>query len=75
MKTIEITDTIQAALDAVKEAERGYVVGRDPALPIELLKLDLADAVLAAAARIERLPDRSNGIVYVKLQRSRRKPA
>lgn len=60
---VTLTGGVQAALDALDAAARDYVPGRDPASVIELPKLALADAVLAAIAEARaKLPARARPI-------------
>lgn len=76
MTRIELTQAMQDALAALDQAERVYVPGRDSSAIVELPKLALADAVLAAiqAQRTKRLPRRADaGVVYVRLQPISRK--
>lgn len=79
MKHLEITPAIRAALAAIADAEQDYVPGRDSSAVIEIPKLALADALLAAVraqARIAKLPTRAGGIlpvVEVELRRKRRR--
>jgi hypothetical protein len=42
------TKRLQQAVDQVRALEQGFVPGRDPQLPIEVAKVALAEAVLAA---------------------------
>jgi len=60
MKSVTLTPALLDALAAVRCAEQTYVPGRDSSGLIEIPKLDLADALLAAidaqtAARRDRL--------------------
>lgn len=48
MKTITLTPTLAAALEAVRKAEWTYVPGRSSSAEIEIPKLALADALLDA---------------------------
>lgn len=77
MNRLSLTPDLLAAVDAVAAAERVYVPGRDSASVIELPKLALANAVLAALEvqrRTDRLPHRAgDGIVYVRLERLEKK--
>lgn len=53
---------VEAQLIACQVAQASYVPGRDPASLVEISKLDLADAVLAWAKRVERLPQRGRAV-------------
>lgn len=50
---------VEAQLIACQAAQAHHVPGRDPASLVELSKLELADAVLEWARRVERLPTRA----------------
>lgn len=70
MKSIPITDEVRAALEAVQAAERSLDQA-DSYAAIELPKLALADAVIAAVGqqRVDRLPRRAvEAIVEVELR-------
>lgn len=83
MKRIEITDDMRVALEAVARAERAYLPGFDSSSIVEIPKLALADATLAAIraqqlARIARLPRRTAAlapVVDVTIRPKRRRPA
>jgi hypothetical protein len=49
MTSLRWTRRLQAAVDRVLALERDFVPGRDGRSAIEVAKVDLADAVLAAA--------------------------
>lgn len=57
LKHLELTPALLAAIDSVERAERSYIRGGESSGAIEIPKLGLADAVMAAVAaqRIERL--------------------
>jgi hypothetical protein len=78
-KSIPITESIRAALDAVQTAERGFAAGADSYSTIELPKLALAEAVLDAVKqqRLDRLPTRAvEAVVEVEMRpKRRRRPA
>lgn len=54
MTTIPVTPAIRAALTILREAEAAFRPGEDSYARIEIPKLQLADAVLAAIAAQER---------------------
>lgn len=56
---------VEAQLIACQVAEASYVPGRDPTSLVELSKLDLANAVLEWAKRVERLPGRARAVQAV----------
>lgn len=61
-EAVKFSPDIEAAIASVDAAERLSVPGRDPGSTIELLKLALAEAVLAHARRVQRLPKRAQPI-------------
>jgi hypothetical protein len=67
VKHIEITPELQQAIDAVDAAEEHYLPGGESASVIELPKLALADAFLAAlqAQRLAKLPGRARVVPVV----------
>jgi hypothetical protein len=74
---IEIDDTIRAVLNRIAEGQQQYEAGSDSYAIVELPKLALADAVLAAIAagerRLEQLPARAvSAIAHCALPRRRR---
>jgi hypothetical protein len=54
-EAIAWTTRLELALADVRTRERRYVPGRDPSAPLDLAKVALADALLAAIAAAERL--------------------
>lgn len=67
MAHLEITPAMQAALDAIAQTEATYVPGRESSAVIELPKLALAEATMAAvqaakAHRVDRLPTRGAAV-------------
>jgi hypothetical protein len=79
MKRIDITPAMADALATIARVELIYVPGRDSSSVIELPKLALADATLAAVAvqqqrRVVRLPVRAkamSAVVEVELRPKR----
>lgn len=80
MKTIPLTPALWAALEAVRDAEQRYVPGCDSSGVIEIPKLDLADALLAAIdaqtadrrAQLETLPKARPAAVALRRKARRR---
>lgn len=74
---IEITDAMRQAIAAVAEAERACDASGDvPYSEVELPKLDLADAVIAAVASgLARLPRRPVMVTTSRPKRSRTRRA
>lgn len=80
MKRLELTQPMRDALEAVARAQRFYVPGRDSASIVELPKLALADAMLAAVRaqtdRLAKLPARAvTPVVEVSIRPKRRRRA
>jgi hypothetical protein len=61
MRDLRWTKRLHQALDAVRAIERRYVPGRDPSSRLDMAKIALADALLAAIATSARLDRVSTG--------------
>lgn len=78
IRTLTITPALQAAIDAVRKAERDYAPGGESSSVVELPKLALATALLDAiqAQTLARLPRRAmRDIVDVRPGSRRRRRA
>lgn len=72
VKHIEVTEAMRDALAAIDRAEAVYVPGFDSSSVIEIPKLALANAVLAAvrrqqATRVSRLPERAPVVPVIEV--------
>lgn len=54
MRELRWTKRLRRALQMVEALERAYVPGRDPTMPIDVAKVELADALLRAIAARDR---------------------